>query len=320
MRAGWLLVLAALLATGCRREPTEAGRADAPGAHDPVQAVVTQVRHLRRNDLAGFARDGVPPDLHPRLQAAWREGRTRWPLDELPFDEQLPTMLAALSAPGAQERLQLVFDHQFAGETASLRTAATTLGLFGQRYVRDLPDLGEAERDHDLRLVDAFSRWAASAPLGDRDRARAALARLTAAARATGIASDTDFTRLGMAASLARLSGFLAAFKAVLASYGLDLDASLDALQAELVGRRGDAARVRIRYRLGSTPIEAVIDVARVRGRWYLADDLRRARAALAPGPPRTGTPAATPPESRGQPPNPTPPPRAASATPSTSG
>ena len=69
---------------------------------------------MRRGDFAAFARDAVPPDLHGRVDRAWRQGRTRWPLDELPFADRLPETMSALAAPDAATALVAGFDRQFA--------------------------------------------------------------------------------------------------------------------------------------------------------------------------------------------------------------
>ncbi|MCA1714971.1 MAG: hypothetical protein LC715_07665, partial [Gammaproteobacteria bacterium] len=251
----------------------------------PAQAVQLLTRHLRDNDLQAFARDAVPPALHAQLETAWRQGRTRWPLDELPFDERLPALLAALAAPGSEARLQQVFDRQFAGSHAELKAAAASLGLFGVQYVRSQGDYSDAERHHYAQFIEAISRWGVSAPLGDPQRARRAIPHLAAAARSTGLQTQADFARAGMAASLRRLSPFLRTAKQVLDGYGLRLDDSLGELQAGLLRQTGDTAQVRMRYTLGGHPIDTVIEVERHGGRWYLSDYLRHAEAAVAAQP-----------------------------------
>lgn len=292
MQRSWALLLAGLVGLAsllglgaCQRDASPVaslreGLAP-PGARQPADTVRLLTRHLRDNDLPAFARDAVPPDLHRRLETAWRAGHTRWPLDELPFDERLPRLLGALAEPDAQRKLQTVFDRQFSGETSALKAAATALGLFGAQYVQHQGDFSPAERAHYLQFVDAISQWGRAAPLGDPARARQAIPRLAAAARATGLASEADFARMGMAASLQRLSGFLRTLKTVLASYGLGLDDSLGALRADTVSQDCARAKVRMRYTLGGQPVEAVVDVERIAGRWYLSDYLRHARAAV---------------------------------------
>jgi len=265
-----------VLLASCARTPPPA-----PGGERPTQAVQQLVERLRDDDAAGFATVAVPPALHDRLETGWRTGRTRWPLDELPLDDRLAPMLAALAAPDARTGLQRDFERQFANAGDELRSAATSLGLFGVEYIRNEGDYSAAERAHYTQAVDALSHWAAQAPLSDRRRARGAIALLTTAAQRTGIASQDDLAELGMSGSLARLGPFLGAAKQVFASYGLDLDATFEDFDAQLVQQTGDTATVRVRYTLGGQPVDALLTVERVDGRWYLQDYLRNAEASL---------------------------------------
>ncbi|MCD9032366.1 hypothetical protein LDO32_11575 [Luteimonas sp. Y-2-2-4F] len=295
MRIGALLLTAALAATtlpGCERVPTDAGGAAAPAHARPIDAVRGPARHLRANDLVALARDAVPPELHARLAAAWAEDRSRWPLEELPLHGQLPRLIAALAAPDAERTLMAGFERQFTGAEGELRHAVETLGAFGVQYLRNDPDLEDAERDRETQRLVALSRWALEAPLTDPARARAALARLCAAARATGLDSEAALREAGMEDSLRRLSAFLAEAKAVLADYGLDLDASLDAMAVDLEQQTGDRARLRVRYALAGEPVDVRVEAERRDRRWYRSDWLRHAEAAAAraaPPPPSGG-------------------------------
>jgi hypothetical protein len=279
-----LVLLCAAALAACERGPSPSGSA-AGAATRPAQAVQQLTRHLRDNDLQAFARDAVPPELHAQLQTAWREGRSRWPLEELPFDDRLPAMLGTLAAADAEVRLQRVFDQQFAGARAQIKGAAASLGLFGARYIAREGDYSADERQHYAQLIEATSHWGATAPLGDRGRARLAIIELSAAARATRLRSAADFRAAGMDASLARMGGFAAVFKQALERYGLDLDASLDGMRTTLQQQTGDTARVRMQYRLGVREIDTVVALQRIDGRWYLDDYLRHARAAVAARP-----------------------------------
>lgn len=279
-----LAALLLLAAAGC-----DPGQRIAPGAAtEPVQAVALLSQHLRDNDLEGFARDAVPPPLRAPLAAAWRTGRTRWPLDELPFDQKIPGIVATLSAEKADVQLRRSFDHQFANANKEIRAAASALGLFGVKFMQSDDTLSAEERGHYAQLVSAMSEWGASAPLGDPKRGRGAIARLTLAARQTGLREEADFPRLGMDESLRRLTPLIAALKDTLRSYDLDLDQSLDAMTLSLESQEGDRAQVRMRYRLAGKVIDTVVAVERIDGHWYLSDFLRHARAAAALAPVET--------------------------------
>ena len=281
----WLLL--ALAACGPNQGTTSVPASTrASGATTPAEAVLLPTRDLRDNDLAAFARDAVPPALHARLDVAWRSGRTRWPLDELPLGAKVPAILGALATPGSEAKLGRDYDRQLAGAGGELRSAALALGLFGDKYLVNEGDFSADERAHYRQLVAAASRWAAAAPLSDAKRAHAAIARLATAARASGLRSEADFARFGMDDSLRRLSGYERVLKQVLAGYGLDLDATLAGMRASEVERDGDHARVRMQYRFGGRDIDAVIGVERRDGRWYVADFLRHAEAAAVPASP----------------------------------
>lgn len=281
--AGLLLALAA-----CKPVTPEHGNATADaapiahGAADPVQAVTVTSALLRGNDYAGFARAAVPADLHAALDAAWRSGHSRWPLSELPFEQRLPALLQALSAPGAETALQRAFDRQFAGADRELHQAAEALGVFGTEYLRTGEGFSDAERAHYTQLVRAAAVWARTAPLGDKRLAHVAVVRMVAAARGSGLGDAGSFAAHGMDEGLRRIGPFLAATKDTLRDYGLDLDASLQAMQVELIDSQGDVASVRMHYPLGQQQIQAQVQVLRLDGRWYLQDFIDHARQAVA--------------------------------------
>jgi hypothetical protein len=278
-------LLCIALLGACQRTDTPTAMVpvvETPTLTRPAQAVQVLSRHLRDNDLQAFARDAVPAALHAQLEDAWREGRTRWPLQELPFDARLPALLANLSTHDAEQRLQRTFDEQFARRDGEIHGAVASLAVFGSQYLQDQGDFSGDERAHYTQLVLATSRWAGRAPLGDRERARQAIAQLTTAARQAKLGSPEAFSEIGMDRSLQRMGVFQAAFKAASRLYGLDLDAALDSVHASLQQQTGDIARVRMRYRLGEHDIDTLVTVQRIDGRWYLADYLRHARAAVA--------------------------------------
>lgn len=285
----WVLALALVLQvlSACDRQhvtPKGAGSSGASTpevAREPVDAVLLPTARLRGNDLAGFAKIVLPPPLLNQVNAAWSEGTTRWPLDELPFDEKVPELLQGLAAKGAETNLRRTFNRQFAGQSTELTSAVTALGLFGTQYLGKEGNFSTDERAHYTRLIQALSHWAASAPLADKKHAYAAITRMTTAARNTGLTSAEEFSRRGMLQSLTRLSPFTATLKQVLASYGLDLDTSLADMQVSELSRQGDRARVRMRYTIAGKPVEATVNVERIDGIWYLSDFLRNARRAI---------------------------------------
>ena len=273
-----LLFCGVMALAGCKPEP-----AGAPGAASGPEAAVRQLAlHLHDNDLVGFARNAVPPAEYARLETAWREGRSRWPLTELPLDEQLEPFLATLAAPGSERSLLQGFNRNFANQNKDLRDAARSLGSFGVQYVKREGVYTAEERAHYAQVITALSEWGAQAPLGDPKHGATAISKLTAAARRTGLSSEQSLRETGMTESLRRLGPFFAQAKATLASYGLPLDRSFSELRTELVEEKGDQARIRLHYPLGKREIDTVVSLQRRDGQWYLVDHLHHAEQALA--------------------------------------
>ena len=284
-----VVIAAVVLVGGCERTPSPAPE---PVATRPAQALQQLIDDLHHNDLAAYARHALPPALHARMSTAWTEGRTIWPLTELPLDDRLPAFITVLAAPGSEKTLLAAYNRQFAGADRELRSAAATLGLFAVQYVSVAEEYSEPEREHYTHLIAALSQWGRQAPLGDPALARAALPQLIAAARLTGLAGGVDkFHATGMDRSLGRLGPFLGRFKKVLGGYGLDLDQTLSGAQVALVEQTGDSARLSLDYTLGGQPVTAEVLVERREDRWYLTDLLRHAEAAAGPAP-QTGDPA----------------------------
>jgi hypothetical protein len=310
-----LLALLALCVGGCgEQRPADTGAASEPAAEVRLLAA-----HLRDNDLNAFVHAALPPELQAPLQQAWREDRTRWPLDELPFGERVPGIVQTLAAPKAEQQLRRSFDRQFANANGDIRSTATGLGLFGVKFVQSDAALSDEERAHYIQLIDVLSAWAKTAKLGDPQRARRSIAQLTAAARRSGLTHPDDFGRYGMEDSLRRLGPVFGSWKTVLEQYGLDLDRSLEELTATLESQQGDSARVRMRYPLGGQTIDTVVALERVGTRWYLRDYLRHARTAVAPLPvistPVEGEAKAPPENTSGSTPENTPEPASGSGT-----
>ena len=161
LAAGFVFA-AALAATlgACKRDAP----VPEPQVATPAETVRLLTGHLLDDDLDAFAREAVTPALHARLEQAWRDGRTRWPLDQLPFADHLPRAMAALAAPDAERTLMQGFERQLAN--ANLGPAAEFLTVFTVQYIVQQGDFSVSEREHYPMLVQAVGSWARGAPIG----------------------------------------------------------------------------------------------------------------------------------------------------------
>jgi len=282
------LALAALLAAalaGCGKSPTPApaaANAECVQAQTPEAAVTLLVDALRSGAIDTIPCRAVPPAMQDKLELAWREDRSRWPIAELPLSSKLPAILAALNGPAAETKLRLAFDRQFAGQTGELQSAARGLGLFAVRYIQKESSYRPDQRAHYANLIVALSDWSSHAPLGDRALGHQAVALLVAGARASSIHDDAGLHAAGMRGSLRGLALLYRNAKQALALYGLSLDEVLSSVEVRLQDRDGDHARVHVRYLVHGEAVESDIAVERRAGHWYSSGMLADAEQALA--------------------------------------
>jgi len=190
----------------------------------------------------------------------------------MPLAARYPDALATLSADNVRTRLLSKFDEQLAGSDTNLRQMAELMTIFALEFIQQQGSYSASERTHYRQLVSALGKWAGGAALSDRSRAEKALDLLIPAARETGLNTDTAFATAGMEAALGHLAPVVAAGKQVLALYGLELDDALRSIQLQVFDENGDEAKVRMRYRLAGSTIDADIPLRRIDGRWYVAD------------------------------------------------
>jgi hypothetical protein len=273
-----------LLLAGCRAE--EDAPPPARAAPTPTAAVQRLLDDLARDDLGAYAVHALPPDLYARSDAAWRAGRSRWPLTALPLHAQLPEALDQLAAPGAETVLRRGYRRQFAGAHVELRSAAQTLGLFARQYVEREAGYSADARAHRLQLIDALAAWARAAPLADAARVEPLLPRLVRGARATRLqGGEAALSRAGMHRSLVRLRPLLRETRRALGALGLDTDRALREARLETVDASPQRARLRLSYPLAGREIVAMLDLERRPEGWFLVDSLRDAGAQLVPVP-----------------------------------
>ncbi len=285
-----LALCGALLLAACQRTPPSAPSANTACVQaDTPEAAVTLVVDALRNDvLETIPCRTVPPAMQDKLELAWREDRSRWPIAELPLSSKLPAVLVALNGPAAETKLRLAFDHQFAGQTTELQSAARGLGLFAVRYIQKESTYQPDQRAHYANLIVALSDWSSHAPLGDRTLGHQAVTLLVAGANASSIHDDAGLHNAGMRGALRGLTPLYRNAKQALALYGLSLDEILSSVEARLQDRNGDHARVHVHYLVHGEPVDSDIAVERRDGHWYLSGMLADAEQTLA-------TPAAPP-------------------------
>lgn len=274
-----LALLAALIACGKQPPAVEAGS-------DPVAAVAALSSSLRDNDLQRFYGLSVPLELRQRTEAAYDAKRAALPPADPKEREEFAHTMAKLTAPDAEDVLYAELEPalvKLEAEVANQLPLMVAMGSgFASAAINESETLSADEKQHASSVLAALTGWATTAPVADRAKARAAIAAVTASARAMQI-SDLDTLRtLDMNDALVKGGLALAGLKQVAALYGLEFDPALDSVKPELLSRDNDNARVKVSYTLLGKPVSFEMAMLQRDGNWYSADAVTRAEAALA--------------------------------------
>lgn len=282
-RALAALLLTALVLAGCRREP-DADLSTVPG--DPVAAVQAQAQALRDNDLVRWSKLSLPPELQARSEALWEQRvAAAEPAD--PEDaREYADLMARLTAPDAEAALMrdlepklAQFEAEVAGQWPLMQATAS---IFLSAAIEANTELAAAQKSHGRAVANALLDWAQPALITDRARARQAIAALSATAHELDLPTLEQARALGYTEALEKGGIALAGLKQASKAYGLDLDASLDGVRAELLSTEGDQATVRVTYPLLGRDVAFEARLQRVGEGWYDADAIAQAEAELA--------------------------------------
>jgi len=277
------LLLLVLLGSGCRREPAALEGAPA----EPVEAVQALAQALHEGDLVRYARLSVPPAMYAEQQVLWRQSlASATPLDPAEA-ERWRRLMAELTAPDAEAALWARIEprlqdlEQQVGP--SWEVGVGMLAGFATAAIAAHPALSEAEKAHAKSLVEATRGWAAErAHFTDPARAQAAIAVAVQTAHALQLPELEALRTLELEAALGKAGVAFRGGKALAAAYGIDVDAALAQVQAEVIALEGDHAIVRVRYPFLGQIVDFEQPMVRIDGGWYRADAVEAHRKAMA--------------------------------------
>ena len=283
-RLAWLVLALALLALlafglrGCFRS------AVAPG--DPVAAVRGLAQAVRDDDLVRYSRLSLPPDLHQRMEARWKQKLALAPPPRPEQVKDYDRWMGRLTAADADVALYKSLDPKLTrlekeiGAQWPLMQATANIFLNGVIGANDR--LSDSQKAHARAIGAALMAWVTPERFTNRTSARKAIAVVTRTARDLRLPTLADARKLEMVPALEKAGVGLKGLKAAGRAYGVDLDEALDGVEAKVEGVEGDIATMHVTYPLFGQEIAFDMELLRRDGRWYPADAVRQAEAELA--------------------------------------
>jgi hypothetical protein len=277
------LLLAGLLLAACSREP-----APVPGApQEPVAAVEALAAALRDGDLVRYSELSLPPALREQRVALWQREMAVDPPLAPEQVQRYNEMMAMLTAPDAEAVLWAKAQPRLAAMAQDVgpkwTMGVTMLSGFATTAIAAAPALSEAEKAHATGVVEAFAEWAGDrARFTDEARAREAIALAVRTARELDLPTLDAARALQYDALLGKAGVAFRGAKSIAAAYGIDADAALSQVQAEVIAIDGPRALVRVRYPLLGKEVRFEQPMVQIDGGWYREDAVQALEQALA--------------------------------------
>lgn len=283
-----LFMLGLLL--GCSRETV------APG--NPVAAVEGLAEAIRDNDLVRYSKLSLPPKLHAQMVKRWDdELALAPPLTEAQRKDHARYMKQMME-PGAETKLFKRYESKLGKFQSELNSQWPMMKGAAQIFVTGAiqanEDLTAAEREHFKAVGQAILKWLDPKLFSDKEKAREAIALVCKMARDVNLPQAEQMRQLSMNATLEKGGIALKALKDIGLIYGVDVDESLDKMEAKLVDAdaSGNEATVEVNYVMLDQEIRFEIDMTRIDDRWYPADSVEEAQHTLKQALPPAAAPA----------------------------
>lgn len=290
------LMLTAALLAACKAEPEAL-----PGApNEPVAAVEALAEALRDGDLVRYSTLSLPPALQAQRAALWRQQMDAAPPADDANAERYASLMAEMLAPDAETALWAKAEPRLATMEQELgprwTMGVTMLSGFASAAIASDERLSDAEKGHASGVVKAFAAWASDqAAFTNREHARQALTIAVQTARDLDLPTVDAMRALDYDPMLEKAGIAFRGAKAMAAVYGLDADAALGEITAEVIALEGERAVVRVRYPLLGDEVVFEQPMLQIDGGWYREDAVRELEASLAAAPVALPTPAAAP-------------------------
>lgn len=287
MRIKVSLVALALMATGLAGcgSSGSGDAAEAAKTMGPAETVVEQAKALRNGDIASLVKLAVPPAQYDKMKAEWPKRIKEDPASDEDKREFAETM-AKMTAADAEATLFAELEPQLAKAEAEMGAQLPLMVGMGRGFavqaINESTKLSAAQKQQASEFIDAFAKWIESARFFDRDNARAAIASMTATARALGVKSLDEVEAMDFETAMQKAGTLYLGVRDVLKTYGLDLDQALASVKGEVKSQQGEQAVVQVSYQLFGQPLSFETTMTRRDSRWYGSEALKEIEASLA--------------------------------------
>jgi hypothetical protein len=236
---------------------------------DPVTSVKNIAEAVRQNDYNRLSHIVMTPDQYGKLEARYLDDLKNKPAPTAEESKQFADQIAKFTAPDAEQKMFADIQPKLGQVSASQpMMAAMFQGMVGQS-VNNNDKLSAEEKKQATDVINAISKWAATAPFSDPEKAKQSIKIAVETARGMNLTTLDAARKLSFADMIGKTGQGVGALRKILAVYGFDTDKALDSVQVAKKSENGDAAVVTVSYTLLDVKITSDVPMVKIDGRWY---------------------------------------------------
>ena len=262
----YLLSLACLcILTAC------SGESQTPAASStndsPEGAVKTMLESFGGNDVAAiFAVAAPETQAMARAEYEAMQAAETTPEEQAQFDGTL----SMLTAEGAEGTLLAMAKPQLAEAQQGVAMMAAMLPMMAGQAIAE-QDLTPEEQQQSMAMLTALSGWLAGLDVTDEAKLEEAIGVLCTTARDLKFSNHAEMKAMDFDTMLGEAGKGLKGVKEVLKIYGVDVDATLKSVDVGSPEIDGDTAKVPYSITIMGEQHDAMVEVEKIDGKWYLA-------------------------------------------------
>jgi hypothetical protein len=236
---------------------------------DPVASAKNIAESVRQNDYNRLSHIIMTPEMYGKLEARYKEEAAKKPAPTAEESKQFADQVAKFTAPDAEKTLFEKMQPDLGKVSASQpMMAAMFEGMAGQA-INGNDKISTDEKKQATDLIHAISKWAATAPFSDPEKAKQSIKIAVETARGMNLTTLDAARKLSFADMIGKTGQGAGALRKILAVYGLDTDKALDSVQVVKKSENGDAAVVTVSYTLLDVKMTSDVPMVKIDGRWY---------------------------------------------------
>lgn len=251
----------------------------------PAGAVTSLAALLKAGNIDGMLKASVPDNDYQAVRKAYDSSEFKTKPVSDAERVKFAAQMEKLTAPGAKAALFNDAKPVLAEYDSKYRAMIPMYVGMGQTMAANAIDksttMGPEEKTQAKALMAQMAQWMQTTNWGDQNKAQQAIGIAVDAARTIDVKTFAQARALTYDQAMAKSTQYWVALKQIFGLYGLNIDKTLDSVQAKTLSSTADKAIVQYSYKLFDVPMKGEVTLVQRDGHWYNLDFIAKVEEGL---------------------------------------